>query len=220
MKTYLSIDIDYFNEENPLERRMHSFFNQVKNLNIPGILVVDHDELVPHVDSFDWDKLVNVDYHSDISDILYSKEKGYYCNKTEKKEECNEGTWVNFVRGKDGHYEWRYPNKQAFSYWGRCESTPSEYPFFEPGNRCYHSWENDIRAVHGLRGLDLNDVVAFGVCLSPGWANEQVLHMFLDKFYNKLGCDIDTRAKDLYGDYIRFPDSFNQYIWVQDYQIP
>jgi len=99
MKTYLSIDLDYWNGLR--KRSIDAFFKHVFRLGLPIWVAPFHDQLLPHINQHDCNCLVNVDYHSDISDY-------------EPRLRLTEGTWANFVKWKrKGTFIWRYPQPKC-----------------------------------------------------------------------------------------------------------
>jgi len=64
------------------------------------LTVISHEELLQHVNASGCDVLVNVDYHNDIVD-----------NKWTRDRKPGEGNWVNYVRWAPvGTYVWIYRN--------------------------------------------------------------------------------------------------------------
>jgi hypothetical protein len=71
MKTYLSIDLDFWNYFVAFNCFIPDPWSKIATLltlNIPILVVENHDELTEHANSFGIDKLVNVDYHDDLGD--------------------------------------------------------------------------------------------------------------------------------------------------------
>ena len=128
-----------------------------------------HHHLVDDInDRCQWlDRIINVDYHSDIVDgILGGNDLRF-----------NEGSWANFIHFQgDGTFEWRYPEL-------RCLSTGEGYchehknPFEDPK---VAGWKHTIKR-HGLGNIPWNDIHAVGIVLSPDWlGNVDVIYPIIE----------------------------------------
>jgi len=98
MKAYLSIDLDYWNDKEFPEH----LFNRLFSTRLPIYVVNDHHHLVPHIRQFEFDTLINIDYHSDLAD---RDAKNSF--KINVALDC--GTWVNHIKGIGKHYIWSHP---------------------------------------------------------------------------------------------------------------
>src|SRR3972149_3365011 len=107
MKIYLSIDLDYWRHAR--ERRyVLDFFRKVKALRLPVLVAFYHHHLIDDInDRCQWlDRIINVDYHSDIVDGTFGDDDFRF----------NEGSWANFIHFRcDGTFEWRYPKLRCLS---------------------------------------------------------------------------------------------------------
>lgn len=224
MKTYLSIDIDYFNAElinkpyrrhKSAEKELLSFFKQIQGLSVPVLLTVNHDEILPDVNKFKCEKLVNVDYHSDLADLVERGKK--LVDPSGRECPLNEGTWVNFVNTrKSGIFEWRYPTPWAYSRMGRCEEILRKNFFTKEGLK-YHNWANTPIAVKGMDTLNLEEVGAIGICLSPGWVDTNILDLFLARILPQLkGCKLNPNVKRLYTAWKEEGEDFSQFDWCEN----
>jgi hypothetical protein len=159
MRVYLSIDLDYWRRI-PERRFAVNFFKKVqarvKLARLPVLVALHHHHLIDDINSrCEWlDRVINVDYHSDIVD----RHPG-------EPLELNEGTWANFVyfRG-DSTFEWRYPEANCLKEReGYCHHNAN--PFKKP-KVC--GWK---RAIHrqGLGHIQWDNIHAVGIVLSPGW---------------------------------------------------
>jgi hypothetical protein len=155
MKTYLSIDLDYFNDR---DNSMLGFFAKVFSMNKPIHVQRYHHELLPDIDASGCEKLINIDFHSDVCDPWYG---------------LNEGTWVNFVQWRAaGCYEWRYPGKVTAANY--CHQD-GENPFVE---------QPEWASLTMKRGLAISwaGITHIGVCLSPDWVQRRpALYQLMDK---------------------------------------
>lgn len=153
MATYLSIDLDYWGMSGA--PGMGPMISRVLALNVPTCLVRTHSTMLKHMRRFDFDKLVNVDFHSDLCSRL-----GF------KKLVLNEGTWGAFVPHRNrGRFEWRLPDyfDCVVLKEGICDH--SQDVFADPTGT---GWIAAVARV-GLRDIDYRDVVAAGFCLSLNW---------------------------------------------------
>ena len=121
MKTYLSIDLDFWNTRKIKECR--DFMKKVKDTGIPIKIVDDHADLLPFINHRKYDCIINIDYHSDISNNAYHT-KGrrfpytYFDEKHIKNHfvkignvflpKLNCGTWANWINHKNS-FIWIHP---------------------------------------------------------------------------------------------------------------
>jgi hypothetical protein len=100
------------------------------------------------------DTVINVDWHSDISDDIRSDPL-----------ELSEGTWANFIHFRcDGTFIWRYPDEKCLdASVGYCHEAVN--PFEEPS---IAGWKR-TRKIQGLARIPWDSICAVGVCLSPFW---------------------------------------------------
>ncbi len=146
MKTYLSIDLDYFNGR---DESLVTFFDKVLRQYITPKIVRYHHELLPHIDASGCTKLINIDFHSDLCESCY---------------ELNEGTWVNYVRWRTkGLYEWRYPVKEPDES-NYCHALIN--PFTTESE-----WK-EVKLKQGL-AISRRGIREIGVCLSPDWVQRR-----------------------------------------------
>ena len=148
MRTYLAIDLDYWNG---LPRQsINAFFARVFRLRLPIWVAPFHHQLLPHINQNPCDQLINVDYHSDICE----------CGDLP----LNEGTWGNFVKWrKHSTFIWRYPDQRCLSRGtGYCHSDKN--PFEDATCTDWRCLKQE-----GLRNLPWSTVKAVGVSLSWNW---------------------------------------------------
>jgi hypothetical protein len=155
MRTYLSVDLDYWNGRSPSEAPR--FFAQVLSLRLPIVVACEHHHLLSHVNKTQCDTLINVDYHSDVVDTFLAQESCPY---------VSDGTWVNGVLWRHrGRYEWRCPGKKCLSvHEGYCHEI-GRNPF-RRSELC--GWRECKYRV-GLGDLRWGSIVAVGVSVSPYW---------------------------------------------------
>lgn len=155
MATYLSIDLDYWGMSGA--PGMGRMISRVLALNVPTCLVRTHTTMLKHMRKFSFDKLINVDFHSDLCSRL---------PRDGKQLVLNEGTWGAFVPHRNrGRFEWRLPDyvECVTLKVGLCDQTQDV--FADPTGT---GWLAAVARV-GLRGIDYHDVVAAGFCLSLNW---------------------------------------------------
>jgi hypothetical protein len=167
MKTYLSIDLDYWfyigYESYEISGMMMKCFNFFVNLsklnqkcNID--LIINHENILPILKKSVYDILINIDYHDDI------------CGKDFPKINC--GTWVKFVdKRKEGLYKWYYPKEECkeFGSYGRCDAEEDlwKYP------KKYTDWKQ-IKMKKGLPNLKNIELSGICIVLSPPWIVEGI----------------------------------------------
>lgn len=167
MLIYLSIDLDYWvhcHERRPVD----SFFGHVFALNLPIFGAAFHHDLLEQINPTNYDKIINVDFHSDI------------CDDGEGLE-LNEGTWLNYVLHKNA-YEWRFPSEVCLTKeTGYCHDTVN--PFRKPEAA---GWKQAAE-LQGLRGIPWKHISAVGVCLSKYWLHDN--HDMITNVLQKLGIE-------------------------------
>jgi len=168
MKTYLSIDLDYWNEQSHARAvdDLDYLIDEICGRELPFKVVFDHEKLLSHLRQFDFRRLINVDFHSDVANIDTCSELQLNC-----------GTWVNFVpHCRSREYLWVHPGSLAF---GRCDQrTNVRFPDIYTGWGDVEETNKDWRKL-----LDWKDVVAVGISLSPDFTAEQVLADFIVKLH-------------------------------------
>ena len=153
MKTYLSIDLDYWN--GCTRKSINAFFAHVFQLRLPIWIAPLHHQLLPHINRHPCDVLINVDAHSDI------------CDKRDDDDidlSLNEGTWANFVEWQQrGTFIWRYPGPEClYDCTGYCHCQKS--PFEESCTDWAH-----VHKQQSLRRIPWDTIKAVGVTLSIAW---------------------------------------------------
>lgn len=173
MQTYLSVDLDYWNEAEPMvvDNDLDVLIDQICAREIPFRVVFDHEKLLYHLRKFEFQRLVNVDAHSDISNI-----------DTAEGVELNCGTWVNFVPFcRNREYLWVHPGS---TMGGRCDN--KEHIYFQDLDTGWPDIEETN--MDWERVFDWEDVVAVGIALSPDFTEPDVLADFLMKLHGYGRC--------------------------------
>jgi hypothetical protein len=184
MKTYLSLDLDFWNKTKDLGK-IRIFLEKVKELKDRGIpvLVVDsHEELTKDVNRLEIEHLINVDYHSDIWDRWNPYVKDWY--------NCyNCGTWINFVKKSNRMiYTWVHPHKKGNECLGYCSHRDN--PFYDEG-LVYSGWKvtEMLGSTTPEKFIRWENVISVGIAFSYDWIYDR---SWRDKVY-KL-------AKEVIGD--------------------
>jgi hypothetical protein len=165
MKVYLSIDLDFWNSRDFPEE----YFERLVESDLPIIVVGQHHRLVPHIRQFDFDALANLDYHSDLAD-RDSGSRGQFSRQVRLA--C--GTWVNHVNGKNRRYIWSYPRQACIQGSGTCHCDHNPFNHPHPEKVC--GWSQvEHRMLWYPR---LKDVVAIGIAISRGWADQRLIRHF------------------------------------------
>jgi hypothetical protein len=164
MKTYLSIDLDYWfyrdYDNYQLQTKMlecFDFFAELlKTRQVFSVdLIINHEDILSILKNSNFDLLINIDYHDDIC----------YKNYTE----LNCGTWAKFVEGRNNKtYQWNYPVPLRFSY-GRCDTQNDlwHYP------KLHTDWKK-IRKYKGLPSLRNMKIDGICIVLSPPYINRDI----------------------------------------------
>ncbi len=161
MRTYLSIDLDYWSNHET-DRSMRLFVEHALNLNVPTLLVREHHWLLKHINKHPAEHLINADHHDDIATRWDWQGFTEYC-----MDRPNEGTWASFVDWKRGSvFEWRYPNngKAGSCRYGICDEERDVYN----GQGRLTGWGWVIKR-RGLVDIPWDDVIAVGIAISPSY---------------------------------------------------
>lgn len=152
--SYLSIDLDYFNGCNPefVESTLDRILRGVRRRGLPLVAVMNHQQLLPHIDQHPAEILWNFDQHADMAP------------KTIDRLDC--GSWVAYVR-------WR---KKSAYIWVRNSFDPRHGI---NGSDCFeHSDWQVVQSITSVEAPGWSDLlaraVAVGVCLSPAYADPEL----------------------------------------------
>ncbi len=154
MKTYLSIDLDYWHRST--KHACTRFFQKVWQLKLPIYVAMYHHHLLPHINANEADQLLNIDHHSDLVNLDGSVL------------DFNEGTWGNFVDWRlSGLFHWRYPQT------GGQDCHVGDDPFTKSSFRVCRWGQTKKQA--GVRNIPWKSIVAVGVCLSPDYIGKRII---------------------------------------------
>jgi hypothetical protein len=159
--TYLSIDLDFWDELRTYTH-LRKFLKKVKRTTDNIEIVDSHESLKPHVNKSHCQNLINVDFHSDICDINF------------KKERLNCGNWVNYVNTRfSGNFIWIHPHPKDCLTKGYCHD---EYagdekiinPFVNPQ---IANWNHTKKIFNHTpeKFIPWDSVTAVGIAFSYYW---------------------------------------------------
>jgi hypothetical protein len=169
MRTYLSIDIDYWHSFGPKTLdQLKRVMQKGKDRGIPIIAVMNHQQMLREVNESNADKLINIDEHSDLTE---SAVKELTC-----------GSWVSYVRWRrSAEYLWV---RNRSDYNGSCNWNLRGFRRCSKRGWCIGSDWGIVNTENPGRGLDLMKYtqwcVGIGLCLSPDWCSEQGEEVFYD----------------------------------------
>lgn len=164
-KTFLSVDMDFFNLDTDMGRARR-FLDGVLGLGVPTRAVMNHQQMLPMVNGSGANYLLNVDAHSDLTSF--------------RTRDLNCGSWVTFVKWADiGTYHW----------WGRHDigdCTGGRFPIFTPSGvsrrveaRREWAW-GELKVDYEDRLPRLGDygIVGACVCMSPSYSTFEAKAVF------------------------------------------
>jgi len=160
-KIYWSIDLDFWKNTQERSSFSLSFFDDILRMNVPLCVVGTHHNMLRDIKRFDFDTIINTDFHSDLATYEYN-----HCMPP-----FNEGTWGNYIAHKrDKTFIWHYPNylaccKQGMGY---CQGTDFPNPFNGNTKLCGYK-----RVIKREQCKPLNKdgtIIAIGICISPNWS--------------------------------------------------
>ena len=166
MRIYLSIDLDYWKTG----RRPEQFLNRVKALRKPIKVTEEHHDLLSHMNSFSYDCLINIDWHSDL------------CENIPDFPILKDGTWANHIRaGNRNQFIWIYPSyscvegRDNSSSTGYCNALGKYNPFLvrDPLKVC--GWNRVNKRKRFITEEEMSQVIGVGICLSPAYTSQYTL---------------------------------------------
>ena len=168
MKTFLSIDMDFWNDWT----RVGSIYNYLDRLcfdiqksGIPMTAVMNHQQMLSLANESKARRLINIDKHSDLADT--------------KIDRLNCGTWVSYVKWRsEGQYLWFHKHAE---FMGDCNQTP---PIFTTRGvkRKISDWgyigHKKVKTTPSRRYLMSKDITDFSLVLSPAFVDEELEPVF------------------------------------------
>jgi hypothetical protein len=159
---YLSVDIDYWTDST-VTRFIWEFgkFLSDRPKHIPITAVMNHQQMLWNVNRTHVQRLVNLDFHSDLND--------------KNVEELHCGSWVSYVQWRRwGEYIWVRPKKDPSL--GCCNRNDDHW---NDGT----DWKKAVSMVRSPENMDLRSLYtncqAIGVCMSPAFINKAMQEAFL-----------------------------------------
>jgi hypothetical protein len=188
-KVFLTIDLDYFGITNVLGNKIKhnkkkniEFIQSIFDLQVPITVVKNHHEILPTLNKNRYDKIINIDFHSDIVvDPKYDK-RPYMATL-----QLNEGTWANYYKyRKDCQFEWRFPNKEycLLSGFGVCGTVQDYYIDWHPTKMGYKR----VFYHEGFDNLPYRDILKVAFCISPHWYDKCNVE-YIYKYFPELEID-------------------------------
>ncbi len=171
MKTYLSIDMDYWNGRTPAytRRSLFSLLKRLKKRRVPMMACMNHQQMLNHVNDSSARRLINLDTHSDLSQSVVTM--------------LNCGTWVSYVKWRQqGEFIWchrRTIREGDCSSWGNGKRI-----FLNNGNinNTVSDWKKVKRTkmlLPNYRYLTTHTVAA-GLVLSPDFIEDELEYIFYE----------------------------------------
>jgi hypothetical protein len=160
MKNYLSIDLDFWNLYGA--NGCKDFLGKVKDSNIPVQIVDSHEDLLPLINEDKYDKILNIDYHSDIAN-----------NYEDGVCDLNCGTWANHIRHRKD-FLWLHP--VSLDFWDALCHSPQDddySPFVHPDIADYEVVKK--LPVRQIPSWVFNDVASIGIAMSYIWLRSYLI---------------------------------------------
>jgi hypothetical protein len=168
MSTYLSIDLDYWSCDET-SNDVNSFFNKLAELDLSLFVVPHHHQLLSDINNSDCNRLINIDYHSDLAD---------YVNPS--KERLDEGTWGNFINFRNkGEFVWIYPHKDCYGDIriigsGCCHVHKN--PFRNPAVAGWAKTKRKLGKYNKLFNMLPKDIKKIGISYSQDWLRDAPIY--------------------------------------------
>jgi hypothetical protein len=169
LKTYLSIDIDFWNDwliPDKVYDYLSRLCHQLWKSRVPMVAVMNHQQLLNPVNESQARRLINIDKHSDLADSRVDR--------------LNCGTWISYVKWRrdNGRYLWLHKH----SAWeGECNQDPEIFrekvtvPSLSDWTKIAH---RRIRYNPDPKWLMDRDIVNFGLVLSPSFSDRDLEPVF------------------------------------------
>jgi len=189
MKSYLSIDLDYW--ENPL--KMERYLRKVLKIFPQAKIFRHHHLMLKDINKIEPDRIVNVDYHTDLASSR---------DPRRDRIELNEGTWGNFVKGSREEFLWVYPftactrgkNNRDDDFTGWCHGEGNPNPFFTKNPFPICQWRRTRRRKGRLPNP--KNFVAAAISLSPQYTHHKVLKRFKEFYEKTSGIKVGIQMKN------------------------
>jgi hypothetical protein len=154
--TYLSIDLDYwFRKDNFDDFSIFKLLDQIKH--IPNkVLVDEHDELVPHINSTKTDKIIHIDCHQDI---CFPTNTSYY-----EHLDCHCGSFFYFIENRENiDFTWHYPD---YHHCIQKELGFCMEQHYHPEAKKNWIFKSQKRTIKKISQKEIDQVTAVGIAFS------------------------------------------------------
>lgn len=156
MDTLLTIDIDFWMNTR-FNRETSIFIRNLSKLNVSIDSVIYHHELLLKLQNRTFDKLINMDYHSDLAGFDIATDK-------KVQESFNEGTWVNYVNFRqNSEYLWLHNHTDSSIANGICDTESDAFDGSITG------WKKVSHESRFPSWDELKNVSYVVICVSPNW---------------------------------------------------
>jgi hypothetical protein len=170
--TYLTIDLDFWNNRD-LDI---NWLNKISTLQVPKYAVEHHHHIIPHVNSVNTTRMVNVDFHADVCD-----------DEPDMTLEC--GTWGNYISwASKGKFIWIYPHEDCANTDYRIRSEDGRFRALYGAGTChskhspfskriqYNKWPlgQCKRREEPIPNIDLKRVAYVSFCTSPDFRDSEL----------------------------------------------
>lgn len=187
-QTLVTIDLDYWSQKKfgvYAKKTLNRYLRAARIQNAPIFSIIEHHDILFVAKKFkECTHILNIDFHSDITDFPNFKKRRKNI-KIPGKVELNCGTWANHIPWKNKLcFEWRYPDKNCFGQdIGRCDVSkdsglftpaPSRKPKIATG------WK-EVKHKTKIPPKVPANIKALVICLSPDYLDvdeEAVLDWF------------------------------------------
>ena len=166
MATYLSLDLDFFDRIDSIGNTMLLRQLLARVSKLPSVVVMSHEELVPHImglKRIKFNRLINLDEHSDLCG--WRRTAGVF-----QPGELDCGNWVDHVPfAKGNEYIWYIPPCSA-----GCDCAEESYLSIDEvrwrwRKRRTRQWGNGYTT---RAKLPWRDIKAAGIAMSPDYTDK------------------------------------------------
>lgn len=164
MKTLLTIDLDFWLDSYQ-KKETDKFFRKIRKLNVNIESVVYHHEILLNLKDNHFDKIINMDYHSDIANFDVGN-----CTLNEYNTSFNEGTWVNYVEFREKcDYIWLHSHSESSFEYGVCDPESDVLADYSTG------WKSMNHHARFPTELELSQVTDIVICVSANWIYKSLI---------------------------------------------
>ena len=164
MKTLLTIDLDFWLDSYQ-KKETDKFFRKIRKMNVNIESVVYHHEILLNLKDNHFDKVINMDYHSDIANFNADN-----CSSKEFNRSFNEGTWVNYVEFRDKcDYIWLHSHSESSFCHGVCDPENDVLSDYATG------WKSISHHARFPTDQELSEVTDIVICVSANWIYKSLI---------------------------------------------